>query len=189
MEDLARRQPGESGMAGVKRKRASKKGSQDVQREYAIGIQLIHFMMERNIIHLSKDVGLSTDAVVIRKGEGYIPQTLYVVCNFDLSLIPIKLNLPMVCRPINWSPVNTEHAPETLSDLRGGYLCKPSASVYNQFRILTSHDIEHFYIKRNPSQYLRLCDVLNGLQSQAFEINQSFLQFLEKNHDYLVDSG
>ena len=34
-----------------------------------------------------------------------------------------------------------------------------------------------------------MCDILNGLQSQAFEINKRLLRFLEKNRQCLVECG
>ncbi|KAK8968421.1 hypothetical protein KSP40_PGU002278 [Platanthera guangdongensis] len=33
--------------------------------------------------------------VLKKEGKGYIPKFLYVICHFDSSLLPIKLNLPM----------------------------------------------------------------------------------------------
>jgi hypothetical protein len=92
----------------------------------------------------------------------------------------------MVCKPKAWGPVNKKLVPKTISDLRGGYLCTPSGSVYNKLRLLTSHDIDHFYIQINPNNYQEMCNVLNGLQSEAFEIDKTFLEFVQKNYDYLA---
>ena len=39
-----------------------------------------------------------------KKGASFLPSHLYAVCNFDISLpLPIKLNLPMVCQPLDWT--------------------------------------------------------------------------------------
>jgi len=40
--------------------------------------------------------------VIKKKKAYYIPKTLFAVCNFDLGLLPINLNLPMVCKPVQW---------------------------------------------------------------------------------------
>lgn len=117
--------------------------------DYAIGIHLIHFMVERNLIRLSTDEGVTYEdaAVLFYKGKAYIKKYLYVICNFELRLLPIKLNLPMVCRPLDWQPAKRGSDPEMLSDLIGGYLCKPSGDFYNMFRLLTTHNINHLFIK------------------------------------------
>lgn len=37
-----------------------------------------------------------------KKGAYYLPKSIFAVCNFDLSLLPVKLSLPMVCPPLKW---------------------------------------------------------------------------------------
>jgi len=37
-----------------------------------------------------------------KKGSSFHPSALYAVCYFYISLLPIKLNLPMVYPPIEW---------------------------------------------------------------------------------------
>ncbi|KAF4394150.1 hypothetical protein G4B88_000661 [Cannabis sativa] len=89
------------------------------------------------------------------------------MCNFDISLLPIKLNLPMVCKPLDW----TSKKPRTLADIEGGYLSGVTGDFYNRFRLLSSHDYENFYILlKDPNL---MCNVLNTLQSQVFERNNN----------------
>lgn len=114
----------------------------------AVGVQLIHFMVERDLLNLSTDVGVTEEGpVVLKKGRAYIIRHCYVICNFSLSHLPLKLNLPKVCRPIDGHPAESGSVPDMLSDLVGGYLCKPSGHIYNKFRLLTSHDLNHFFLK------------------------------------------
>ena len=127
--------------------------------------------------------------LVLKKGQGYIENSCYVMCNLNINLLPIKLNLPMLCKPLDWQPAERGSDPDTLSDLIGGYLCKPTGDIKNHFRLLTSHDLNHFYIKLHKKEYKQMCDILNGLQSQAFEINKRLLRFLEKNRQCLVECG
>ncbi|KAK8937126.1 hypothetical protein KSP39_PZI012556 [Platanthera zijinensis] len=81
--------------------------------------------------------------------------------NIDLDRLPVSLNLPMVYKPIDWSPIK-DRATETLSDLSGGYLSLP---------------IE------------KLCDVMNKQQCQAFQINRDWLEYLKSNWDEFVEQA
>lgn len=125
--------------------------------------------------------------VVNKKGKGYIPINCYAMCNFDLSLLPIKLNLPMVCNPLPWN--STVESPTTLADLSGGYLSGPTLDIYNRFRILTSRDLSHFYVNLKYPGYERMCTILNSLQSQVFEINNKVFEFILQNRNRLVELG
>nr|GMC91927.1 DNA-dependent RNA polymerase [Ipomoea batatas] len=54
-----------------------------------------------------------------------VKKTSYVVCNFDIDLLPVRYNLPIVCPPRDWD-VSSEAKrggvgrPQTLSGLTGG---------------------------------------------------------------------
>lgn len=105
---------------------------------YSIGKHMLEFLSNRGLIdfHDTFDSKLE-DGVVVkkkrsRKYEDKLP--IYAVCNFDINLLPIKLNLPMISPPMDWQPEEKCCEPKTLTDLRGGYLCTPSGSIYNQFR-------------------------------------------------------
>lgn len=104
-----------------------------------------------------------------------------------MSLLPIKLNLPMVCKPLDWHSTNEN--PSSLSDLKGGYLSLPIGDFYLQrYRLLSSRDSDHFHIVFE-TDYKKLCGIMNALQAQAFEINKDVLTFIKKNYDLLVESG
>lgn len=140
--------------------------------KYTIGLNLLLFLDYRGLIHIHTVEGESFQKSDGKKSVSYTSmKKLYANCNFDLSLLPIKMNLPMVSPPINWSPAKGKA--KTLDDLEGGYLSGIRGGFYNRFRLLTSHDIDHFYIELENSD--SLCSVLNTLQSQVFEINKPLL--------------
>ena len=170
-------------------KGAAKKGKGNVtRRNYVIGASLVNFMVERELIHLSSDVSFTEVPGLNKNGKGrYIPKNGYAMCNFDLSLLPIKLNLAMVCEPLPWES-NVEF-PKTLADLSGGYLSRPTFDIYNRFRIFTSRDLNHFNINLKIPGYERMCTILNNLQSQVFEINKEVLEFIIQNRDRLEELG
>lgn len=121
------------------------------------------------------------------KGMSFFQQKkIYAISDFDLSLLPIKLNLPMVCEPLPWTASVLK--PSTISDLSGGYLSAPTGDIYHRYRLLTSNDLSHFYLKLEPS-YEHICMVMNTLQSQAFEINKEGLTFILNHRDRLVEMG
>lgn len=156
---------------------------------HAIGIRLVEFMCERGLISLKSVESMS---VVVPNNKGYYPLNCYAMCNFDLSLLPIKLNLPMVYPPLSWGTwiKNDEKPPTTLSEMKGGYITSLTGEMYNGFRLLTSRDYDHFHIKlNNKSLDHNVCDVLNSLQSQAFEINSKLLEFIQNNRKTLEDVG
>ncbi|XP_050217571.1 probable DNA-directed RNA polymerase [Mercurialis annua] len=100
-----------------------------------------------------------------KKGSYFLPNPVFAVCNFDISLLPVKLNLPMVCQPLDWRSACPEgKKPRTLSDLTGGYL-------------------------RREENSQNLCRVMNKLQRQAFKINSDWLQFILKYEDMFVEYG
>lgn len=110
------------------------------------------------------------------------------MCDFDRNLLPIRLNLPMVCKPLEWEPRKNKDSHSTfltLADYAGGYLSGVSAD--NRFHLLTSHDSDYFYIKLKDSK--SLLSVLNTLQSQVFEINKKVLSYILDNRDRLEEAG
>ena len=150
----------------------------------AIGVGLVEFMVERGLITLKVDT-LETTKVPVSKIMGYVQSQCYAIFNFDLSLLPIKLNLPMVCKPLPWQ--GKVDSPSTLADVSGGYLCGLTGEIYNRFRLLTSRNYNNFFIElRNP---MHMCTILTELQSQAFEINKTFLSFIMENRDTLEEEG
>lgn len=168
-----------------------KKGTQ-----FEIGRRLLEFMIERDVISI---VSFSADdkmAVVKKKGKGYLELNLFAACNFDLSLLPLKLNLPMVCKPLDWEFPDHHHhfdierrKPPMLSDLRGGYLSSPTLNIYESLSLLSSHNLSNFNIELNDLHYKEMCSILNGLQKQGFQVNQKVLEFIKKNRPTFENVG
>ena len=174
------------------KEKVPKKRGNLLKGDYCIGVELVEFMVERGIITLRNE---KSHTVHLPNSKGYRRYMLshcYVMFNFDLGLLPIKLNLPMVCPPIPWEynrDVSSTEGPFTFDDMVGGYLSGLSIEVYNQFRLLTSRNYSNFYITLTyPNE---LCNVLNKLQSQAFQINTEVLSFIldENNRSMLEDVG
>lgn len=157
------------------------------------GTLLVEFMEMRGLISLLKDLSPPSNVVPTKKSqkkeekEYYIKKHHYAICNFDMNLLPIKLNLPMVCKPTDWAPYNDNEIPQSITDLHGGYLSR-SIGAINRHRLLTSRDLSHFYIKLEMD-WPNLCHIINVLQSEAFEINKTVLNFIKKNYDELVKTG
>ncbi|XP_019435869.1 PREDICTED: uncharacterized protein LOC109342314 [Lupinus angustifolius] len=153
-------------------------------------------MIERKLIHI--ETIDDNKAVVKEKGKGYVKSNLFAVCNFELNLIPLKLNLPMVCKPSDWRHesemnfvFNDYKMKDTfmLSNLRGGYLSDPTIEIYNRFSLITSHNLSNFNIELHESKYKELCIILNGLQNQGFQINKDVLEFIKKNRTTFEKEG
>lgn len=155
---------------------------------YSLGGFLVEFLDERRLISLSTEFSFNDkSAPQKKKGQYYSPTPNYAICNFDLSLLPIKYNLPMVCTPLPWD-FRDMGSPKSISDLSGGYLSALPGEIYNRHRLLSSHNLSNFYIKLKGN-YLVLCGIMNSLQSQSFGINKDFLIFINQNYDLLVQSG
>lgn len=109
----------------VQESKKERKGSKLVMM-YPFGAGLVQFMEERKFISLASNLKdpVRVNNVMKKKGAYYLPRHLYAVCNFDLSLpLPIKLNLLMVCQPLDWtSACPPGQEPRTVSDLRGSYV-------------------------------------------------------------------
>jgi len=167
---------------------SKKRKERKYDKEHPFGVGLVRFMIDRKLIEL-KEEGSSIKAV--RRGSSYyLPTHQYVVCTFDVSLLPMRLNLPMVCKPRKWACLQSDKKARTVSDLSGGYLCEPTAEMYNRYRLLTSHDVNHFYIDISEGDNSsKLCEVMNKLQSQKFQINRSLLDFIYDNNELLVENG
>lgn len=158
-----------------------------MRKEYLVGTLLVEFLVSRELITLTNDLDLSTIYAKKKKGCYYYPKSLYAICNFDIHLLPVKLNLPMVCEPVDWCKRND--IAESITDLYGGYLSSPVGDFYLQrYRLLTSRDYEHFSISLGQG-YQELCNAMNHLQKQVFTINIDMLNFIKNNYDLLVQSG
>ena len=157
-------------------------------KKYPFGSALVQFMEDRELISLVNDLSGSV-RVQNKKGNYYLPSHLYAECNFDISLLPIKLNLPMVCEPLDWKRnCPPDQKPIYLSDLSGGYLSEPTKEIYDRYRLLSSVDINNFYIDIGDN-HQKLCFVMNKLQRQAFQINSEWLKYIQENENTLVEYG
>lgn len=152
-----------------------------------MGCLLVSFMVERDVLRLFSDTNLTMSvASPLEKGSSYYkPCHCYAVCNFDLSILPVNLNLPMVCKPLPWRLTHDSAAP-SIGDMTGGYLSNPIGNIY-QFNLLTTHNISQFYIDLNLSNYQDLCKVLTGLQDQPFKISRDIMTFIRTNEKDLVN--
>jgi len=190
----------ESSTATSSRVDSSKEG--DIKQKkvinYEIGRRLLEFMIERKVIYIESISAGDKKAVVKEKGKGYLESNLFAVCNFDLSILPLKLNLPMVCEPLDWEHPLEElelhfdieiRKPIVLSDLRGGYLSGPTLDIYYRVGLLSSHNLSNFNIELHDYKYKEMCSILNGLQKQGFQINKKVLEFIKKNHPTLEKVG
>jgi len=136
---------------GMNKEAASKLSfNKDKQRKvsrsnYALGVGLVEFMVERLLITLQTDASLNV-FLPVSKNKGYVKSNCYAIFNFDLSILPIKLNLPMVCKPLPWQS-KVEDYPSTLDDISGGYLCGLIGEIYNRFPLLRSRNSSNLYIQ------------------------------------------
>lgn len=155
---------------------------------YPFGSRLVDFMVDRGLISLTNEP-IESISVQSKKDSYLIPKHVCVYCNFDISLLPIKLNLPMVYQPLDWSSARSDgKKPRYLSDLSGGYLSGPAGDIYDRYRLLSTGNIKNFDIDIGDD-YERLCKVMNKLQRQPFEINSDWLNYILMNEDRFVEYG
>ena len=169
--------------------RSDPDAAERARAEYPFGRALAEFTSERGLIYFD-NTGASPVEIKVQtnKGKYYLPKNIYVIANIDLAILPIKLNLPMVCPPLDWKSALPDGGdPKHISDLVGGYLSAPSGEIYDRYRLFTSGDISNFYIKLSNSK--ELCKIINKLQRQPFRINTDFLKYLKSNYQDLVDNG
>ena len=91
---------------------------------FAIGVCLVEFLVERELITIKTEDSY-TDVLPVskKKGHGFKKQNCFAMCNFDLSILPIKLNLPMVSKPIPWYiQEDSSSSLIMLANIKGGYL-------------------------------------------------------------------
>ena len=176
-------------------KKKVKKNETLVSKPYIIGALLVEFLLSREMITLSNELDFTHIYESKRKsGKYFIPKKLYAICNFNIDLLPIRLNLPMICRPRDWEVIPQLKAkkedPRTVSDLTGGYLSGPIGDFYfiERYNLISSHNLDNFYIILEDG-YKQLIMAMNFLQSQAFEINTDVLDFINKYFDKFVNYG
>ncbi|XP_022974198.1 uncharacterized protein LOC111472781 [Cucurbita maxima] len=162
---------------------------------FSFSVFLLEFMEERGLVSSITMESFGSGVKKKSKGGYYYESNLFIVCNFDVTLLPIKLNLPMIYPPLDWmSACPPNQSPRYLSELSGGYLSGPTGEIYDRYRLLSSGDLNHFYIYIGYSSYYKndyksMCKVMNALQRQPFTINSDWLNHLMENEDYFVDDG
>lgn len=160
--------------------------TQKIDKMFPIGAILVDFMLKKEIISVSSDK--STSVIGKKKDTYYLESTLYVVCNFYLSLLPIKFNLPMVCKPLDWERARRgDDPPRFLSDLKGGYLTTHCGNL-SRYNLISSNNINHYYINIEGN-HEKICSIMNKLQGQAFQINEDMLGEITENYSKFVESG
>jgi hypothetical protein len=102
-----------------------------------------------------------------------------------------KLFEGSLCKPIDWSSeCPSGQTPRNLSDLTGGYLSGPTGEIYDRYCLLSTGDINNFYIDISKEhEYKNLCRVMNKLQCQAFKINCDWLKYILDYENSLVSYG
>ncbi|KAI5669088.1 hypothetical protein M9H77_18941 [Catharanthus roseus] len=151
---------------------------------FPFGCILAEFREERGLITFTDSL---TENVKIRnkKNEFYTPKNIFAINNFDISLLPIRLNLPMICPLVAWKKIRSSNH-TTLSDLTGGYLSTPSGDIYDRYCLMSSHDPKNFYIEISQDQVDGLCFIMSKL---PFEINSEWLHFMIDRDASLVRLG
>lgn len=117
------------------------------------------------------------------------PNIAYAVCYFPVGLLPVKLNLPMVCFPKHWRAVDPDSVPTTISDLTGGYLSDITGELHARYRMLSSSNSDHYYINLAGHDYVRICLVMNALQCQSYKVNELLLDYIRDDELDLVNDG
>lgn len=161
-----------------------KNSGKKLEKQYHIGTSLVELMIERGMITLSSEMSRTVPAQK-KQGSYYLPSSLNVLCNFDIALLPIKFNLPMVCKPKEWT--SSCKKPRSLSDLTGGYLSGQTDDL-SRYRLLSSNNINNYYIDIKED-YNRVCNIMNKLQGQPFKINSKWLYYINDFYSDFVDSG
>ena len=156
-------------------------------KKHHIGVALVEFFVDRNLMVLENSENNNVP-IQKKKGKYYLPKNLYAIRNFDVSLLPIKLNLPMVCKPLSWgSALPSGLYPKYLSDLKGGYLSGITGAI-SRYNLLSTGDINHYYIDISNS-YKEICSVMNKLQNQPFKISKHMISYIKVNKQKLVNFG
>lgn len=160
-----------------------------IKKTFHFGNELASFLQIRDLIEVSSIGNIEDEPIRKKNGSFYVSKHQYVHCKIPASDLPIRFSLPMVCKPEDWKSIREDNKkPKYLSDIRGGYLSSLTGDADERYRLLSSHNIDHFYIELNEN-YEDLCMIMNKLQSQPFEVNSSFLSYIRSNESLLVDQG
>lgn len=185
---------------GAKKKKAGAPPEEQTKGKISpyitIASHMVEFLIERNVIRLTDE--FKQEAPIVKKGDKYIKyKSVFIQCLFDLKLLPIKMNLPMVSIPKQWEIENNKKFKELgrvpqMHDLVGGYYTYSlkSSMLVNRYRMLTSREYNHFNIRFTSLESCRtLCVTITLLQSEPFIINSLLLSYVKEHQDLLVQKG
>lgn len=160
---------------GIKKSKAEGK---ERKSYYNIGLQLLNFMLERKWL-TAENLSTNAKPPVSGTGSPLIDKTLFLVCNFNLSLLPLIVNLPMVSKPKDWK-LNKDglELVETIriSEISGAFLSL----------IPSSQDSKMTFKK---GSFVAFCNFINGYQKQGFRVNRKLLTFIRDNRQSLERRG
>lgn len=151
-----------------------------------IASYIVEFLIERSIIRLTDE--FTQDAPIVKKGSQYIQyKSKYVECLFDMRILPVKLNLPMISKPKAWEIYNEDKLIETgrvpqMSDLVGGYYTtsKKASMFLTRYLMLTTREYEYFHIRlKSVYSCQHLCKQITSLQDEPFIINSKLLRCIK----------
>lgn len=131
--------------------------SMRARKDYRLGTALVNFLVERELIEYCEICG-NKEGISPKKGGSH-NRKLFVMCKFDMEELPIKLNLPMICEPVEWNVLSRSQNKLKnkqkiyMTDLHGGYLSTPVVELYN-YRLLSTRNNDHFYIELNDYEKL-----------------------------------
>ncbi|GJZ98496.1 DNA-dependent RNA polymerase [Tanacetum coccineum] len=148
------------------------------EKRYPFGTALVELLDDRGVIEMELD---SDDKVTKKRGNYYNQKAVQVTCKVKLEELPLKINLPMICEPLDWEPINPKKAPKTLADLKGGYLTGRTANISDRYGLLSSKNVNNFRVLLND-EYETLCGIMNTLQKQPFQINEEYLNYIKENY-------
>lgn len=164
---------------------------------YGIGVALFEFLLDKGLVTVKNQNNENhTGHILIKtkRSRYYKPMPLYVSLTFDRNLLPVKLSLPMVCRPL---PVDVDEShgdrinvEQPSYFLRGGYLLNVSKDIIEGARLLSTPNVYYYDVRfQNVTQARELASVMNALQEVPFRINHPWLKTIISDYDLLVKAG
>jgi hypothetical protein len=152
-------------------------------------------MLERKIICLDAETPAVVTYIKI-KGRNVPVVHSYVKCNFDISSLPLKLNLPMIYPPRSYSfkfrnlyshLYDKEFMCKITSfDGIGGYLI---SNNQEKGMLLACKDRKNFSLiyKNIPkSRYQSILTAFDYLMFQRFQINSHWLNYIKEHEELFV---
>lgn len=161
-----------------------------------ISVWLVDFLLSRGLIRLTDDIDSSGNISPRKVGKGkyavYKPK--FIECLFDLTLPPLKWNLPMVVPPLDWQikpgvSLKRGEVP-SIFDLKGGYLSHAQQRFMYRYRLLTSKEYANYYTEFSSySGFLEFQSVINKLQRQPLQINSDMLELIKLYRKQFEEAG